>query len=396
MDSKTIFYIGGFELPDKNAAAHRVLGNAKILRDLGYRVVLIGVDKSLPWKQDIFATCHDVQGFQCLSVPYPKSSMEWIGYLSDISMIRNAADRYPDLDAVICYNYPAAALMRLKSYCRSKGIRIMADCTEWYSTRGSSILFKIIKGTDSFLRMRILQKQMDGLIVISRFLGNYYSKCRNVAVIPPLADLNEEKWKISSDTENESSQTGIRFAYAGSPGKTKDKLGFIIDLLGRIQDNRNYLFSVIGITKEQYLEMYPNHTELLSKLDGKVVFYGRVSHQESIDHIKNADFSLFIREDSRLTRAGFPTKFVESISCGTPVITTKTSDLEEYLQVGENGYFIDITDRDEAVALFEKILGMPHQEMKRMKENCRQSRMFHFEKYKELLQSVINNLSQER
>ena len=36
-----IIYIGGFELPDKNAAAHRVLGNAKILRELGYKVILI-------------------------------------------------------------------------------------------------------------------------------------------------------------------------------------------------------------------------------------------------------------------------------------------------------------------------------------------------------------------
>ena len=34
----TVLYIGGFELPDKNAAAHRVLGIAKILKELGYSV----------------------------------------------------------------------------------------------------------------------------------------------------------------------------------------------------------------------------------------------------------------------------------------------------------------------------------------------------------------------
>ena len=36
---KTILYIGGFELPDKNAAAHRVVANGKALRELGYSVV---------------------------------------------------------------------------------------------------------------------------------------------------------------------------------------------------------------------------------------------------------------------------------------------------------------------------------------------------------------------
>lgn len=42
---KKILYIGGFELPDKNAAAHRVLAIAKGLRDSGNEVVFMGVSK---------------------------------------------------------------------------------------------------------------------------------------------------------------------------------------------------------------------------------------------------------------------------------------------------------------------------------------------------------------
>lgn len=42
----TILYIGGFELPDKNAAAQRVVANAKALRDLNYNVVFIGITKT--------------------------------------------------------------------------------------------------------------------------------------------------------------------------------------------------------------------------------------------------------------------------------------------------------------------------------------------------------------
>ena len=43
MDKKTIIYIGGFELPDKNAAAHRVISNGKLLRDIGYNVHFMGI-----------------------------------------------------------------------------------------------------------------------------------------------------------------------------------------------------------------------------------------------------------------------------------------------------------------------------------------------------------------
>ena len=45
MPRRTILYVGGFELPDLNAAAQRVLANALILRDLGYRVGLVGVTR---------------------------------------------------------------------------------------------------------------------------------------------------------------------------------------------------------------------------------------------------------------------------------------------------------------------------------------------------------------
>ena len=34
----TVIYVGNFEMPDKNAAAHRVLNNAKIFKELEYRV----------------------------------------------------------------------------------------------------------------------------------------------------------------------------------------------------------------------------------------------------------------------------------------------------------------------------------------------------------------------
>ena len=40
-----ILYLGNFELPDKNAAAHRVLGIAKALREGGNEVYFTGISK---------------------------------------------------------------------------------------------------------------------------------------------------------------------------------------------------------------------------------------------------------------------------------------------------------------------------------------------------------------
>ena len=43
MREEVILYIGGFQLPDKNAAALRVMSNAKAFRELGYTVVFINL-----------------------------------------------------------------------------------------------------------------------------------------------------------------------------------------------------------------------------------------------------------------------------------------------------------------------------------------------------------------
>ena len=68
---KKILYIGGFELPDKNAAAHRVLAIAKGLRDSGNEVVFMGVSKDNR-ETDVLKTKSVVQWFITYSVPYPQ------------------------------------------------------------------------------------------------------------------------------------------------------------------------------------------------------------------------------------------------------------------------------------------------------------------------------------
>lgn len=387
----TILYLGGFELPDKNAAAHRVLSNGKILKEIGYNVVFIDVDKSLEFNANIIETKKYNQGFECWSLPYPKSNGEWVKYLININSIKSISSRYDEIKAIIAYNYPAIALKRLKDYYHKHNIKVIGDCTEWYSTKGSSIVFKIVKGFDSFLRMRIIQKRLDGLIVISKYLENYYNECNNVIRIPPLVDIEEEKWNINSE-ENTRNDL-IKFVYSGSPGKNKDKINLFVEALYKMKDYDNYLFKVVGVTREQYINDYPEHEELLSALEGKIEFFGRISHLESLIQLKNSDFSIFIRDNIRLTKAGFPTKFVESISCGIPVITTNTSDLEDYLIEGENGFYINTDSVKEITRIMKKILNYEKKEIFKIKHRRFVTDRFYYrdfiKKVDDFLQSVF-------
>src|SRR5699024_6916072 len=107
----------------------------------------------------------------------------------------------------------------------------------------------------------------------------------------------------------------INLIYAGSPGRDKDILTKIFEAFNMLEKKNVIKINVIGITKSQFIADNPNFEEILDSLDNKVNFLGRKSHQESIHEIQKSDYSIFIRENNKVTRAGFPTKFTESITC---------------------------------------------------------------------------------
>lgn len=389
MSKGTIIYVGGFELPDKNAAAHRVLSNGKIFRELGYDVVFIDVDQLLNFKSDILNTFKKVQGFDCYSVPYPKDKLEWLKYLINISYIKIINNKYKNISIIVAYNYPSIALNNLKKYCKKNNIKLVADCTEWYSTEGTSLLYKLIKGLDTFFRMRFIHKQMDGLIVISRYLENYYRQVRNVIFIPPLVDVYEEKWKMTNVKEKErlKNDNTLRLAYSGSPGKNKDKINYIIDSVYKFKHNENFRLDIVGINKVQFLKYYPSYDQKIKALENRIKFWGQLSHADSLNILKSADYSIFIREKSRLTMAGFPTKFVESVSCGVPVITTDTSDLKEFFTDSSLGFLLSDVSVDELYLLLKKtmIKGFYRNNIL-SKEN---KMLFHYVNYKDIMKKFL-------
>src|SRR5690606_16340718 len=102
MDKGTIVYIGGFELPDKNAAANRVVANDKALRELGYEVTLVGLTKENKENQKHYY----FEKFKCYDLPYPSSFINWVKYLFNIKEELKIIKAEVPVK-VIFYNYPA-------------------------------------------------------------------------------------------------------------------------------------------------------------------------------------------------------------------------------------------------------------------------------------------------
>lgn len=348
---KSILYIGAFELPDKNAAAHRVLNNAKIMRELGKNVIFVGISKGQNSNVDILTTKTLVQGFEAYSVAYPSNKKEWLMQISGIEAYRKVMDTIEELECVVFYNFYSVAMIRLMKYCRKCGIRCIADVTEWYAPSGTS-LRGIIRKADVFLSMHFVHKKMDGIISISKFIKNYYRSVKKNEYIPALVDKNEAKWTI---IKNARTDNCLRLVYAGNPGR-KDRIDRLIEALKTV--NRNYYLDVIGITKDDYLVMYPEHKAFLEQ-SSSIVFHGRLSHLETLQYVANADFACFFREVDRVSKAGFPTKFAEAISCGTPVITNTTSNLEDFTKDGKNCILLENNNPVEIAKVLNEVKDYP-------------------------------------
>lgn len=359
-DKKAIFYVGGFELPDKNAAALRVLSNAKILRSLNYEVVLIGIYRDCA--ETLKIKSFEVEGFECWSIPYPKNKKEWLKYLTSVEHLIKLEKRYKNLKMCIFYNYPSLSLWRAFCYFRKIKVKVIADCTEWYNAEKDSLLFYILKKIDTFFRMRIIHKKLDGLILISGYLDKYYKKCKNKIIIPPLVDLKEVKWNcIKKELDNR-----IKIIYAGSPSKCKEKLDLGINIIDKLSQKYSITFYILGITKTEFEKKYNKKI-----FNNNIKFVGRVKNKEVISYVKNSDFSLIIRESNRTTEAGFPTKLVESISCGTPVIVNKVSDVTQYIINGKNGFIVNLENLEQDLELI----------LKYKKQMCFETNIFDYRYY---------------
>ncbi|TYC82203.1 glycosyltransferase family 4 protein [Acetobacterium wieringae] len=385
MSLGTIIYVGGFELPDKDAAAHRVVGNANALKEIGYDVVFIDVDRS--YVNNAGFAIKEIEGFTIYSVAFPNSHFQWFKYLTDINEIKKIISNRDDVKAIICYNYPSILLLKLIKYCRKNKVKIISDVTEWYEDT------RFIKKIDTLIRMKNLNKKVDGLICISSYLDNYYKHFTNTVIVPPLIDLYDEKWnRLPSVPFREK----INLIYSGRPGKHKDKLNIIIESLNSISSKKKISFFIVGITKKQYLEYYPEHANMVENLKDIVCFTGKISHSKSIELVKKSDFQIFIRESKRVNNAGFPTKFVESMACGTPVITTKTSDLGKYLINNKNGFFIDYIDNESLSIALNNIIRMERKKIIRMKEHCFNIDAFDYRCHTEKMNKFLTNIFETR
>jgi glycosyltransferase involved in cell wall biosynthesis len=287
--------------------------------------------------------------------------------------------------AVIQYSGYTPYLTRLKRVCRSRGIPLLFDAVEWY-TADSTLQFMMSPYLWNIeYAMRTLIPSLDGVITISSYLTNYYTRAGvPVTQIPPSLDTKEIRPQLLASNRRQP----LRLAYCGSA--SYDLLNTAIHAVCELDpDGHKIVLDIAGPTRGEVLKTLalPAH----SHLPPSVNFLGRVPHETALETIRSADFQMFLRETNRATTAGFPTKFVESMAVGTPVITTMTSDLAEVLTDGENGLICPSPRPQDVVATLRRAVECSTADLAAMRSRSRQiaERHYDYRQYATPLSKII-------
>lgn len=345
MSNGTIIYYGGFSLPDKSASANRVVSNGKIFDKLGYKTVFIGVT------EESFEGLRPVQNHENMfEHSHPKSTKEWLRHMFSVEAIESVVKNHNDVCRIILYNVPMFTLMKAKKVFSKRNIEVCYDCTEWTKDTDGSLPKRIFKAFDEILISNFAHKVADGMIAISSMMEKKYKSSKNLLILPPLVDTNDEIWH----QQPENHEGVFEFCFAGIPDGKKESLDKVVEAFCEI-NKKNTFLRIIGITENDFNKIYPEFF-IPKNVRNKITFMGRLSHPETIKYVLGCDCYIFIRRSDKRNNAGFPTKFAESFTCGVPIITTDVSDVGEYIKKHSRGSLLDnMTTNDISEAMLYQI-----------------------------------------
>lgn len=331
-----IAIVSSNKYPGGDAGAVRQHAMAKLLQQLGHQVLVLGY--GAPTQGKIL----EYDGVQYTSFRKNTANVVFRAlhrYTFGHRVIRFLQNNTFQSDVLLIVDMVPISMQRIKAYAKKNNLILIHDSVEWYSPEEFSNGKKsIVYRNKEYTNTKAVGKGWR-VICISKYLEHHFAtRCDKVVRIPVIMDIANIPFRFERNKEH----SRICFVYAGGPGR-KDYLQVMIEGFSLLSDaiKQQVEFHIIGVTQEQLIKECGVSSEILTRDTNYITAHGRVSREEALRWVMKADFTLLLRdEDLRYAKAGFPTKVVESMACGTPVVCNISSDLGDYLIDSQNAYII--------------------------------------------------------
>ena len=364
--------------PCGDAGAIRQHATAKIFKELGYAVTVLGYGKSTNNK------LLDFDGVYYVSFrPNTDNKIIRALFRATVSwrMTRALKKSYRDADVILLADVHPKTFNKVSNLYKHSNNILIHDSVEWFSPEQFKNGEKSLsyKNRDRINTALITKRWR--VIAISTFLEEHFSKICKTERIPVIMDVSNIEYNPKTSASNSKKV----FSYVGSPGK-KDYLKNIIEgfELLSVEIRENIIFNVVGVSYQQLIDTCEVSSKTLNELKGCINIFGRLSHDEAIKIVRESDYTLLLRDETlRYSKAGFPTKIVESLASGTPPICNFSSDLSMYLVDGKNSIIANGHSSHDVKNALERAIESTRDESLKMRINARHTaeKCFDYTKY---------------
>ena len=387
--------MGEFRFPGGDAASVRTLSLARVCRDLGYQVLVLGKGRVRP--EDYH---EEKKGFYVEDIRYSTMNPRRVSALERVrhplarwrlfvSALENAP---PEETKAVVINASSSArhVPLVSAFCRARSIPLVGDVCEWYEPCQMKYgrldpAYAVFSWAFHYCFPRL-----KNLIVVSKLLESRFAGSgRNVLRVAAPFDVRNTSCLDQTPTDR------LVFLYAGVPGR-KDLLKEIIVALASLapEERSRVEFRLLGPTEAELAKLLGKSSNLLKLLGTTVRAHGRVSHEQVIASLQEAHFTVLLRPNRRYANAGFPSKVAESLAAGVPVLLNYTSDLEEYLGDGTAALAVRDTSPAEVAKAIRKALGLTPSQLLELRRSARRKaeQYFDYRVHLEPVKTYLENL----
>ena len=241
----------------------------------------------------------------------------------------NKNDRHK---CVLTYGIYPAVVKRLQRTCKKYGCKMVAVVTDVPSTMFTYTQSSPLKRLLSKVYRKsaiALQDQFDGYIYLTEAMAGEVAPGKPYIVAETIADIT-----IFNNIGEVPKATPPAIMYAGALYQ-KYGVDLIVESFKKTRENCQLWLFGSGDYEEQIAEAAKN--------DPHIRFFGRVSREDVLRYEKKATLLLNLRNaDDDYTKYSFPSKMVEYMLSGTPLLTSELEGIpSEYYS-----YCYVINDRD--------------------------------------------------
>ena len=359
---KTVYYVGDVGREGSVKLVH-AQGIAKLFEKVGYRTVFIceGWDKQeVETNIGGFKFRYTRQYITKTRLRSVENVVEWIYGMKLWKLLkRMVKEKKPDI--IVLYGHIFEK--KLIRFCKKQNIKLLVERADWFEVSDYKYWFEKVIQKKADKNITCNDFKTDGIIAISQYFYDYFKKGNaHVIQIPPLFDD-----EFSSKPRYKGKNTPINLVYAGSLGSGKDSIETAIKAVMQLNEEKHiFKFDIVGVSEKEINSVVKDSSW---KVRG-IVAHGKLSHNKTLEIIREADFSFLLRENKRYAKAGFSTKFSESMFQGVPVICTKVGGADVCITDFMDGILLENNEIGTVIKVLQKIALMSTTEIMAMKLNA--------------------------